>query len=137
MQVPAGPLERLPGAGQQQFHLWVHVLCFSQRHSKKPAIKKQFLSLAEQPLIGAGEPTWARKPADRSVPPAVPVHYGFLYDLPLAEQAPEVVIGSDSTRQAVTISYDGYVVTQHKPLLIGNLWGFQFCQHLYFGMDVQ
>ena len=107
VQIPADPLEGLPGAGQQHPYLRVGQRHFLMRQTEETAIEELLSILADQPLVGTGETTRAGKPADWPVPFAVAIGHGLLHDLAFAQQAPEVVIRPDSARHAVTVSDDG------------------------------
>ena len=77
------------------------------RHRKKAAIEELFPFLGDQSFVRAGKPTRAGELADRPVAAAVAVSYRLLYNLTFAQQAPEVVVGPDSARHAVTVPDDG------------------------------
>ena len=80
---------------------------FTMRHRKEATIEELFSFLGEQPFVRAGKPTRAGELADRPVASAVTLIYRLLHDLAFAQHPPEVVVGADSARHAVTISDDG------------------------------
>ena len=76
------------------------------RQTEETAIEELLSILADESLVGTGEAPWAGKPADRTVPFAVAIGHGLLHDLAFAQQPPEVIVGPDSARHAVTVPDD-------------------------------
>ena len=108
MEVPTGAFEGLPGAAQQHPHLGIHQPHFVLGKAEETAVEQLFRVVANQPLVRAGEPTWARKLTDRPVTPAVAVGDRLLDDLALAQETPEVLVRTDPPGHAVAVTHNGH-----------------------------
>ena len=104
VQVPSGPLDRLPGARQHHPQLRVRCQHLVVRHSEETPVEEPLPAVADQAFVRAGEPTGTGEPAYRPVPPAVAVDNRLLNDLPLTEKAPEVLVRPDAAGHAVAVS---------------------------------
>ena len=107
MKIPADVLERLPGACQQHPHLRIRRQHFALGQAEETAIEQLLLVVADEAFVGAGKPTRSGKAADRPVTSPVAIGYGFLNDLALAQQIPEVGVGVDAARQSVAVPGNG------------------------------
>ena len=97
----------LPRAAQQHPDLRIHVGHLVARHPKEAAVHPLLAVVADQPLPGAAEAAGAREAADRLV--AATVAFGDMLpdDLPLAEEAPEIVVRAYAAGHPVGISDNG------------------------------
>ncbi len=111
--IPAGPLERLPGAGQQHPQLRVHDAGLASGHAEQVTVEQVRLVAAHQALVAGPEPAWPRLVADRLVPGSVPAGDRLADECPLGQQLPETVGRADAARHPESEADDGIAILMH------------------------
>ena len=110
MKVPANVFDGLPRAIQQHPYLRFGLLQFVVGHAEERPVEKQFVVVANQPLVRACKTPRTRKFPDGQVASSITLAYRFLDDLPLAKEASEIGVRVNSTGHTVAIPHDGNVV---------------------------
>ena len=87
MKVPANVFDGLPRAIQQHPYLRFGLLQFVVGHAEERPVEKQFVVVANQPLVRACKTPRTRKFPDGQVAFATTIAYWLLDNLPLAKEA--------------------------------------------------
>ena len=111
VKVPTRTFDGLPGAGQQHPYLRLRLPQLVVGHAEEGTVEEQLRAVSNQSLVRTRQAPRPGELPDGSVAPAVALAHGFPDDFPLAEQAPEIVIGADPARHAVAVSHDGDCVS--------------------------